>query len=59
MFPSYRNKSADLQSKSTGWFLYDGRLVVKGLNLFLDLTKFSHYYLIGRGCRNILLDFLF
>ena len=23
MFPSYRNQSVDLQSKSTEWFLYD------------------------------------
>ena len=31
MFPSYRNQSVDLQSKSTEWFLYMGTLVVKGL----------------------------
>ena len=31
MFPSYRNQSVDLQSKSTDWFLYDGTLAVKGL----------------------------
>ena len=24
MFPSYRNQSVDLQSKSSDWFLYDG-----------------------------------
>ena len=32
MFPSYRNQSVDLQSKSTDWFLYDwsiGRYRVK------------------------------
>ena len=33
MFPSYRNQSVDLQSKSTDWFLYDGTLVVKRLIL--------------------------
>ena len=26
MFPSYRNQSVDLQSKSTDWFLYDGNI---------------------------------
>ena len=26
MFPSYRNQSVDLQSKSTNWFLYDGNI---------------------------------
>ena len=26
MFPSYRNQSIDLQSKSTNWFLYDGEI---------------------------------
>ena len=26
MFPSYRNQSVDLQSKSTGWFLCDGNI---------------------------------
>ena len=26
MFPSYRNQSADLQSKSTDWFLYDEKI---------------------------------
>ena len=26
MFPSYRNQSAELQSKSTNWFLYDGNI---------------------------------
>ena len=26
MFPSYRNQSVDLQSKSTDWFLYDGSI---------------------------------
>ena len=24
--PIYRNQSVDLQSKSTGWFLYDGNI---------------------------------
>ena len=27
MFLSYRNQSVDLQSKSTDWFLYDGKIV--------------------------------
>ena len=31
MFHSYRNQSVDLLSKSTDWFLYDGKLVVKSL----------------------------
>ena len=26
MFPSYRNQSADFQSKSTDWFLYDEKI---------------------------------
>ena len=26
MFPSYRNQSVDLQSKSADWFLYDGNI---------------------------------
>ena len=26
MFPSYRNQSVDLQSKSNNWFLYDGNI---------------------------------
>ena len=26
MFPSYRNQSVDLLSKSTDWFLYDGNI---------------------------------
>ena len=26
MFPSYRNQSVDLQSKSTDWFLCDGNI---------------------------------
>ena len=30
-FPSHRNQSFDLQSKSTDWFLYDGNIDVKGL----------------------------
>ena len=37
MFPSYRNQSVNLQSKSTDWFLYDrniGRLRVKFHDLF-------------------------
>ena len=25
-FPSYRNQSVDLQSKSTDWFLYEGNI---------------------------------
>ena len=33
MFSSYRNQSADLQSKSTDWFLYDGDRVIKRLNI--------------------------
>ena len=32
MFPSYRNQSVDLESKSNDWFLYDGTLAVKELN---------------------------
>ena len=31
MFPSYRNQSADLQSKSTDWFLYDGNIGRQGV----------------------------
>ena len=31
MFPSYRNQSVDLLSKSTDWFYVMGTLVVKGL----------------------------
>ena len=32
MFPSHGNQSVYLQSKSTDWFLYDGKtLAVKGL----------------------------
>ena len=27
MFPSYRNQSFDLLSKSTDWFLYDGNII--------------------------------
>ena len=39
MFPSYRNQSVDLQSKSTNWFLYERKLRVKqnqSERLFLD-----------------------
>ena len=32
MFPSYRNQSVDLQSKSTDWFLYDGNIGRQRLN---------------------------
>ena len=38
MFPSYRNQSVDLQSKSTDWFFMMGTLVVKGL------SELSHRY---------------
>ena len=38
MFPSYKNQSVDLQSKSTDWFLCDGTLVVKGIKKS-DLKK--------------------
>ena len=31
MFPSYRNQSADLQSKSTDWSLYDGNIGRQGV----------------------------
>ena len=31
---SYRNPSIDLLSKSIDWFLYTGKLVVKGLKLY-------------------------
>ena len=32
MFPSYRNQSVDLQSRSTDWFLYDGNIGRKRVN---------------------------
>ena len=41
MFPSYRNQSVDLQSKSTDWFLYDGnigRYRVNLLTIFFEKT---------------------
>ena len=41
MFPSDRNQSGDLQSKSTDWCLYDGNMVVKGLKRILELFFFK------------------
>ena len=56
MFPSYRNQSVDLQSKSTTVFYMMGTLVAKGLTLVptlqtheitdhkLHKTKLFHLY---------------
>ena len=46
MFPSYRNQSVDLQSKSTGWFLYDGNIVIKELwsKLWLGSSRMKTHW---------------
>ena len=41
MFPSYRNQSVGLQSKSTDWFLYDGNIGRKGVN---NRVFYMEYY---------------
>ena len=40
MFPLHRNQSVDLLCKSTDWFLYDGKLAVKGLIKYLQTKEF-------------------
>ena len=46
MFPSYRNLSVDLQSKSTDWFLYSGNIGHLRVNFFSrGITGFGIYSL--------------
>ena len=44
MFPSYRNQSVDLQSKSTDWFYMMGTLAVKGLSQLYAFFYKKHFY---------------
>ena len=45
MFPSYRNKSTDLQCKSIGWFLYKGNIVHLRVKLIGELVPVPKYQL--------------
>ena len=46
MFPSYRNKSTDLQSKSIDWFLYGHNIVRKWVKIMTILYPISFNLLI-------------
>ena len=39
MFPSFRNQSVDLQSKSTVWFPYDGNIGRQKINSHFAASK--------------------
>ena len=41
MLRSYRNQSVDLQTKSTDWFLRDGKLVVKRLKDNIQIMEYN------------------
>ena len=45
MFPSYRNQSVDLQSKSTDWFLYDENIGRERVNFIFLTVKRKRSYL--------------